>query len=120
MLPVADLAVAEAFHSDLGFDIQRHDARYAWARSGGDELYHLAVVDDLDVARNAAGLFLFTRDLDAWHARAVAAVTAAGDLARGDATAIRQEPWGMREFAVTDPSGNRLRLGWFSDAPGDD
>lgn len=25
---------------------------------------------------------------------------------------IRNEPWGMREFRLTDPSGNLLRIGW--------
>jgi uncharacterized glyoxalase superfamily protein PhnB len=24
---------------------------------------------------------------------------------------IAEQPWGMREFALTDPSGNRLRFG---------
>ena len=31
--------------------------------------------------------------------------------AEADPTPLRDEPWGMREFSVTDPSGNRLRVG---------
>jgi uncharacterized glyoxalase superfamily protein PhnB len=27
------------------------------------------------------------------------------------ATGIEDQPWGMREFVLTDPSGNRVRIG---------
>ncbi len=110
VLPVADLARAEAFHVALGFDVERHDDRYAWVRFEGDEIYHLAVVDDLDVESNAAAVFLFVRDLSAWHDRASAAAGDAGT----DVTAITEQPWGMREFVVHDPASNRVRLGWFT------
>jgi uncharacterized glyoxalase superfamily protein PhnB len=26
-------------------------------------------------------------------------------------TALADEPWGMREFTLTDPSGNHVRIG---------
>ena len=47
--------------------------------------------------------------VDAWHAR----FTAAGL----PATAVQDEPWGMREFSVRDPSGNNLRIGQNTEQP---
>jgi uncharacterized glyoxalase superfamily protein PhnB len=32
-------------------------------------------------------------------------------FARVPVTPLVDQPWGMREFALTDPSGNRLRIG---------
>jgi hypothetical protein len=42
-------------------------------------------------------------DPDDWHARMTAA-----DL---PVTPIADQPRGMREFALTDPSGNHVRIG---------
>lgn len=103
ILPVRDLDEAEAVPRGLGLDVQRHDDTYAWVRHDGHELWHLRVVEDLDPATNHANVYVFVDDVESWHARA----TGAGL----DPTPVRDEPWGMREFAVTDPSGNRLRLG---------
>src|SRR6266536_5330952 len=50
------------------------------------------------------------RHVDAWHAR----MSAAGL----PVTPLQEEPWGMREFTLTDPSGNHLRIGRATDRPG--
>jgi len=57
----------------------------------------------MDPDANRAGFSLITKDADAWHAR----MTAVGL----PVPAIEDQPWGMREFAMIDPSGNRVRIG---------
>ena len=49
-------------------------------------------------------------DADAWHTR----MSAAGL----DVTPIADQPWGMREFTLTDPFGNHVRIGRGSDDSG--
>jgi uncharacterized glyoxalase superfamily protein PhnB len=44
-----------------------------------------------------------TDDVDRWHARFIAAELSVA--------AIEDLPWGMHEFTLTDPSGNRIRIG---------
>ena len=60
-------------------------------------------VADLDTAANRAGCYLVTGDADAWHARMAAAGL--------PVTPIADQPWGMREFSLTDPWGNEIRIG---------
>lgn len=103
VLPVADLAVAGAFHARLGFEVTTYDDGYAWVNHHGDEVYHLRLVADLDPTANAATAFAFVGDVDAWHRRCIRAGL--------DPSPVVDEPWGMREFTVVDPSGNHLRLG---------
>lgn len=103
ILPVADLDDAQAFHRRLGFDVYRFSDDYAWVHHASHELFHLRVVADLDVAANASSAYVFADDVDAWHRRCRGAGI--------ETTAVVDEPWGMREFAVTDPSGNLLRIG---------
>jgi uncharacterized glyoxalase superfamily protein PhnB len=45
-------------------------------------------------------------DADEWH---VAITAAAGDDAA--IGGVVDQPWGMREFVVTDPAGNVVRFG---------
>jgi uncharacterized glyoxalase superfamily protein PhnB len=57
----------------------------------------------MDSSTNHAGCYIITPEVDAWHQRFSAAglaVTPIGDM-----------PWGMHEFALTDPSGNNVRIG---------
>lgn len=102
VFPVADMAEAQRFYESLGFEVERHDDGYAWVRHDGAEVAHLAFVDDLDPGTNRAAGYWHVLDVGHWHDRFAAAET------RGD---IVDEPWGMREFRITDPSGNLLRVG---------
>src|SRR5919106_5270626 len=70
--------------------------------SAGQSVFDLGV-EDIDPARNRAGCYLVVRDVDDWHTRMAAAGL--------PVTPVADQPWGMREYALTDPSGNRLRIG---------
>jgi uncharacterized glyoxalase superfamily protein PhnB len=68
----------------------------------GRSVFDLGVVD-IDPARNGAGCYLVVDDVNGWHARMTAA-----DV---PVTSTADQPWGMREFTLTDPSGNHVRIG---------
>ena len=106
VLPVPDMAEAIAFYRRLGFDVEQFDDGYAWVRTCGWEFLHLAHAANVEPGRAAAGAYVHVTDADEWH---VAITAAAGeDAAIGG---VVDQPWGMREFAVTDPAGNIVRFG---------
>jgi uncharacterized glyoxalase superfamily protein PhnB len=105
-LPVVDLAEAVDFYKRAGFGVRIYPDDlgdgFAFADYDGQSVFNLDVID-IDPARNGAGCYLIVDDPDGWHARLFASglpVTAIGDM-----------PWGMREFTLTDPFGNRIRIG---------
>ena len=70
---------------------------------GRTEVVHLALFPDLDVSGNHSGCFVHVPDINRLYAEFVDAALPVSE--------IRDEPWGMREFRLTDPSGNVLRIG---------
>ncbi len=103
IFPVHDMAAARDFWTRAGLDVENYDAGYAFVLFDGAEIAHLDLVADLDTTCNAASCYVHVADPEAWHQRWAA---------RGlPVTALRVEPWGMVEFSVTDPSGNRVRVG---------
>lgn len=105
ILPVADVAATSDFYRSLGFEVVAYDDTYAWVRHCGWELFHLAAVDEPGDSGAGAALYLHVADADAWRAGLVAS---GADVSIG---AVADMPWGMREFAVTDPGGNVIRIG---------
>lgn len=106
ILPVGDMRSAIDCYRSLGFDVHAYDEGYAWVRHCGWEFLHLRLVADLDPAVNAASAYIHVDDADRWHA-AFGAAAAAG-VTIGD---LVDQPWGLREFELTDPAGNLLRIG---------
>jgi len=112
ILPVGDMAEAIGFYRGLGYDVVSYDEQYAWVRHCGWEIVHLRLVEGLDPLANETTAFVHVDDADRWRSgfttppKATAAATELGEMG-----AVRDEPWGMREFSVTDPSGNVLRYG---------
>ena len=103
IFPTLDMSESIAFYQRLGFAVTSYDDGYAWVQHDGRELFHLALVPGLDVDANRAGGYFHVRNVDDVHARWSAEVKPVGTLA--------DQPWGMREFAVKDPSNNLLRVG---------
>ena len=108
-LPVTDLREATAFYERAGFGVRVYKEDdddpgdgFAFVSYDDQSVFDLDVVD-IDPAANRAGCYLIVQDADAWHARM---------LAEGlPVTPIEDQPWGMREFTLTDPSGNHVRIG---------
>jgi catechol 2,3-dioxygenase-like lactoylglutathione lyase family enzyme len=106
VLPVTEMEPCISFYRSIGFEVVSYDEGYAWVSHLGHELLHLRHVPDLAVGMNEAACYLHVSDADAFHSA----------LPDGlDAGPIADQPWGMREFALTDPSGNTIRIGQLAD-----
>jgi predicted enzyme related to lactoylglutathione lyase len=104
ILPMLDMKASVAFYEAAGFDVRvyrddQEDGGYAFVSYNDESVFDLG----LQPSAVGAGCFIIVADADVWHAR----LSALGY----DVTPVIDEPWGMREFALTDPSGNRLRFG---------
>jgi uncharacterized glyoxalase superfamily protein PhnB len=108
-LPVRDMREAIDFYQAAGFGVRAYvdgtdtDPGFAFVDYDGQSVFDLDGVPDLDPTANHAGCYLVVDNADAWHARIARAGLPATDLA--------DQPWGMREFAFDDPSGNHVRIG---------
>ncbi len=94
---------AMAFYEAAGFEVEPYDEGFAFVRYADASVFDLVLHAATTPEDNAGGCYIVTDDVDTWHAR----LSAAGL----PVTEIATMPWGMREFALTDPSGNRLRFG---------
>jgi catechol 2,3-dioxygenase-like lactoylglutathione lyase family enzyme len=103
ILPVRDLHEAGAFWSRAGLELREYDAGYAFVLADGDEIVHLAVEPAVDPATNLSACYVHVADVVGWHDRLADAGL--------PVTPVQDEPWGMTEFRVRDPSGNLVRVG---------
>jgi Glyoxalase/Bleomycin resistance protein/Dioxygenase superfamily len=102
-LPVAEMNVACGFYETAGFDVRRYDDGFAFVSLDDQSVFDLDLIETTNPASNGAGSYIITDDVDAWHARLVAAAL--------PVTPVEDMPWNMHEFTLTDPSGNRVRIG---------
>lgn len=105
ILPVLDLDVAAAFYESAGFDVHRYGGGgYAFVHFDEESVFDLGVSEPLlDREANRSGAYLITPQADDWHRRM------SGDGL--PVSALEDKPWGMREFTLADPDGNRIRIG---------
>ncbi len=112
ILPCNDLDASELFYERLGF--MRTDGskppegddtyRILSDRKGGNLHLTKAVEGWLIRGRNPFGLYLYTEDVDKF------AQAFAGELVNG--CGPQDKPWGMYEFALSDPDETLVRIGW--------
>jgi hypothetical protein len=83
------------------------DDQYAMLEDGKGGEIHLqpAVEGWLTPGRNPFGLYLYAENVDEL------AEGFAGEIL-GKAGMPEEKPWGMYEFAVSDPDGTLVRIGW--------
>jgi catechol 2,3-dioxygenase-like lactoylglutathione lyase family enzyme len=106
ILPCNNVARSLAFYRRLGFRLVLGDEEYAMLEDGRGAQIHLqpAVEGWLVPGRNPFGVYLYTEQVD--------------DLAREFADDIlnsrspEDKPWGMYEFALSDPDETLVRIGW--------
>ena len=105
ILPVRDMAEALKFWSRLPhLTVEEYEGGgYAFVCHLGAEVIHLDHRPEMDASANVAGCYLHVHGIDALREALAAAGMPVSD--------VRDEPWGMREFTLTDPSGNVVRLG---------
>ena len=102
IVPCHDLDESQAFYERLGFYLTtNYDAHgYRILHDGDGSSVHLTRVDagSVDPGRNAHGIYLYSRNVDA--------------LAEEFGCRAEDKPWQLREFAVSDPCGTLVRVGW--------
>jgi len=103
ILPVRELAEARGLWTSAGLTVEDYSDGYAFVLSDGREIVHLEVQPSLDPATNPSACYIHVDDVHGWHDRLAAAGL--------PVTPVRDEPWGMAEFSVRDPSGNLVRVG---------
>ena len=105
MQPVRHLPRAIAFYERLGFTVEDRRDDWGWAKlRWGDcrVMLDQSINTDPGAPRSAV-LYLYPDDIAAFHAQA-----RAGDL---DVPDLDTTFYGMREFRIEDPDGNRLWIG---------
>jgi catechol 2,3-dioxygenase-like lactoylglutathione lyase family enzyme len=113
ILPSRDLRETLGFYERLGFE-NRGAPPEAWdyliVGRGGAEL-HFYAAPDVDPLTTAASCYVFTSDAQALHDE-WDAVGVPYDRATGSRlVAPVDTDYGLREFALVDPSGNLVRVG---------
>src|SRR5215469_3963377 len=106
IMPCNDIEASTAFYLRLGLSVHGDYGRYRILSDGGGWLLHLsAEAPDGWVirGRHPNRIYLYLEDVDGL-ARRVA------DLTGG--AGPEHKPWGMYEFALSDPDGTLVRIGW--------
>lgn len=112
ILPARDLDEARVFYERLGFRAAgwwpKEFGGYAILRRG-DLAMHFFRYDDISPSENYAQCYWRVNDVDALHVEFRAVGLPSSGTPRLEA--VEDKPWGMREFAIIDPSGNLVRVG---------
>jgi uncharacterized glyoxalase superfamily protein PhnB len=105
-VPARDYALSKRFYSAIGFHMASDDSGVAYFHAG-DCSFLLQDFYDRALAENLM-LHLLVESADDWHAR-LAAEDVAGrfGVRLGD---LEDQPWGMRDFTLHDPSGVLWRI----------
>jgi catechol 2,3-dioxygenase-like lactoylglutathione lyase family enzyme len=102
IVPASDLDASQSFYERLGFTATSvYDAHgYRILHDSNGASVHLTRVQPgvVDPHRNAHGLYLYSEDIEALAARM--------------GCRAQTKPWGLREFAISDPDGTLVRVGW--------
>ena len=105
MLPVRSMPASVAFYQKLGFSVEERNDDWGWAKLQLDDC-HLMVDQSINLHREAPRqcvLYLYPDDISEYHAL----VRRNGlDIPDLDVTF-----YGMTEFRIDDPDGNRLWIG---------
>jgi catechol 2,3-dioxygenase-like lactoylglutathione lyase family enzyme len=106
IVPVTDIEASTRFYARLGLRVHSDHGRYRILSDGNGWLLHLsseAPEGWVVPGHNPNGLYLYLEDVD----RLAGEVS---DLIIG--SGVEHKPWGMYEFALSDPDGTLVRVGW--------
>jgi catechol 2,3-dioxygenase-like lactoylglutathione lyase family enzyme len=106
-VPARDFALSLRFYRDIGFTMASEGDGIAYFHHGNASF----LLQDFcapGLAENFM-MHLLVADVDAWHA----AITKADVVARYGVKlgAVELQPWRMRDFVLTDPTGVLWRIG---------
>jgi uncharacterized glyoxalase superfamily protein PhnB len=110
MLPVKSMPASIEFFEKLGFAVERREDRWGWAMLRFDDC-RLMVDQSINVhpgATRQSVLYLYPENIVEYHRRVRASGLNVPDL--------ELTFYGMKEFRLDDPDGNRLWIGQDSSA----
>ena len=105
MLPVSSVAASIEFYRKLGFDVEQSNDAWGWAMLRCDEcrvMIDQSINRHPDATRQSV-LYLYPQDIVAYHSQVRGTGLAVPEL---EATF-----YGLTEFRLDDPDGNRLWIG---------
>ncbi|WP_203321886.1 VOC family protein [Pseudoxanthomonas beigongshangi] len=105
MLPVSDMPASVEFYGKLGFAVENRNDEWRWAMLTFDEC-RLMVDESINMPPDAprtSVIYLYPDDIFAYHREV---------RRRGVVVPSISHPfYGMSEFRIEDPDGNRLWIG---------
>ena len=105
-VPASDFSLSKAFYVDLGFEIPWSSEDLAYIRHG-ETSFLLQAFNEPEFIKNYQ-MHLLVENVDDWHARVVASgVAARYGVEIGEP---EDQPWAMRDFTLSDPSGVLWRV----------
>ncbi len=105
-VPAADFALSKEFYQAIGFEIPWSSDALAYVRYE-DTSFLLQAFDHPEFIKNFK-MHLLVQNVDDWHASIMAAGVVERFGVRVDPP--QDQPWGMRDFALFDPSGVLWRV----------
>lgn len=106
VLPCNDMSRSLSFYGRLGFVPAGGDDEYAMLQNARGTQIHLqpALPGWLVPGRNPFGLYLYDEDVSGLAAAFEGEILSPG--------VAEDKPWGMHEFALSDPDETLVRVGW--------
>jgi catechol 2,3-dioxygenase-like lactoylglutathione lyase family enzyme len=112
ILPARDLNETRTFYERLGFQAEgwwpNEFGGYA-ILVRGDLSMHFFWFKDISPKKNYAQCYWRVKDVDALYSEFQAAGLSRSGTPR--LAPVEDKPWGMREFSISDPNGNLIRVG---------
>ncbi len=111
MLPVRSMPASVEFYQKLGFDVERRDDKWGWAllRADGCHLMLDQSINRHPETPRQTVVYFYPGDIATYHHQVRTAGLAAPEP--------KLTFYGMREFRLDDPDGNRL---WFGQEQAED
>lgn len=107
ILPCRDIDASTTFYCRLGLEVVGDYGSYRVLADGRGWHLHLsaeAPAGWVVPARNPNGLYIYAEDVDRVADRVRDLILGSGHP--------EQKPWGMYEFALSDPDQTLVRIGW--------
>ena len=104
-VPAKDFDLSKRFYQDLGFTVAWSSDGLAYMRHGNTSFLLQAFPEGIDNFM----MHLLVQNVDAWwsHIRDQGLVEKYGVMIEP----VSDKPWGLRDFAISDPSGVLWRIG---------
>jgi catechol 2,3-dioxygenase-like lactoylglutathione lyase family enzyme len=104
-VPAKDFELSKRFYQDLGFTVAWSSDGLAYIRHGNTSFLLQEFRDGIDNFM----MHLLVQDVDAWwsHVEDLGIVAKYGVMVEP----VSDKPWGLRDFAISDPSHVLWRIG---------